>query len=55
MACTGRWTPEQRAKLVAEAAAMPAGAAKRDAIAKIEADDVRAPIPALMQLAWGHL
>ena len=30
------------------------GSAKRDALVAIDADDKRAPIPALMQLAWGH-
>ena len=53
MAHSGRWTPEQRHEKVS-AALTQTGSARRDALAAIEADDKRAPVPALLQLAWGH-
>ena len=53
MAHSGRLTPEMRATLVVEAYGL-SGSAKRDALVAIDVDDKRAPIPALMQLAWGH-
>jgi hypothetical protein len=50
MAHTGRWTPEQRHKKVSAALAL-TGSARCDALA---ADDKQTPVPALLQLVWGH-
>ena len=55
MAASGRWPAEIRAAKLGAAAKMASSSAKSAAIAEITADDQRAPIPALMQLAWGHL
>ena len=55
MAHSGRWPPELRQAKLAAANALVDVAAKRDALALINADDAKAPIPALMQLAWGHV
>ena len=55
MAASGRWPADIRAAKLGAAAKMASSSAKSAAIAEITADDQRAPIPALMQLAWGHL
>ena len=55
IAHSGRLTPELRAEKKAAAEKLPAGAAKRDALQAIVDDDLRAPLPALMQLVWGHV
>ena len=55
MAHSGRWPPELLQAKLAAANALVDIAAKRDALALVNADDAKALIPALMQLAWGHV
>ena len=55
MAHSNRWTPEQRAKRLQAATSLTDAAEKRKALADLAADDKREPIPALLQLAWGHV
>ena len=55
MAHSARWTPDLRAVKMAATTALPDGAARKALTADIKADDARAPIPALMQLAWGQV
>ena len=54
MAHSGRWTPEVRAAKVKAVAALDPRA-RATAEAAIVANDDRAPVPALQQLAWGHV
>ena len=54
MAHSGRWTPEVRAAKVKAVAALDPRA-RATAEAAIAANDDRAPVPALQQLAWGHV
>ena len=55
MAHSGRWPPELRAAKLAAASLLAAGRARSEALAELEDDDLRTPIPPLMQLAWGHV
>ena len=50
-----RNTLRLRAVKMAATMALPDGAARKALTADIKADDARAPIPALMQLAWGQV
>ena len=57
---SGRWPPEMRALKQASAAAMKNGTAaektaRREALDAIVSNDARAPVGALVQLAWGHV
>ena len=55
MAHMGRWTAELRQAKLVEATAIKDATAKRNALAALAKDDKQAPVPALMQLAWGHI